>query len=274
MKRLFAVAVILSLGVGSIVAQYPLVTIMQIQKQPLDSLKLADSLQSISSSRWALQASPLMGDTVTVVALCVIPPKVMTFTQRGFSMLLYDTSQNATTWKGLFVRTSSDTTTHISDGFLNVKRGYLIGMTGVVSEFPAGVYNSVTQFQPIPGIPIVVLDTGLVIPQPIPLALGDFYIGKFPGGKVNFSVGEQYESMLVQFTDATVDAKVNTARGTFSMVDEVGNQIAEYDASKFFTLAGGTTDHSGPDSIWQVKFAELGVGTRVDTLKGMISTVS
>jgi hypothetical protein len=274
MKKVFIVAMIMFLGIGRMDAQYPLVTITQIQKQPLDSLKLADSLQSIASTRWALQASPLMDDTVTVVALCVVPPKTMTFTQRGYSMLLYDTASTATTWKGLFVRTSNDTTTHIGDGFLNVKRGYLIGMTGVVSEFPAGLYNSVTQFQPIPGIPIVVLDTGLVIPPPVQLTLGDFYKGKFPGGKVNFSVGEQYESMMVQFTDASVDAKVNTTRGTFSMVDEVGNQITEYDASKFFTLAGGTTDHSGPDSIWQIKYAELGVGTRVDTLRGLISTVS
>lgn len=274
MKRFFAVAVILSLGVGSMVAQYPFVTITQIQKQPLDSLKLADSLQSISSSRWALQASPLMDDTVTIVALCVIPPKVMTFTQKGYTMLLYDTSQTATTWKGLFVRTSNDTATHIGDGFLNVKRGYLIGMTGVVSEFPAGVYNSVTQFQPIPGIPIVVLDTGLVIPPPVQLTLGDFYIGKFPGGKVNFSVGEQYESMIAEFADLAVDAKPNTSRGTFSVVDGSGNQIFEYDASRFFTLQGTSTDHPGPDSLWSITYSELGIGTHVDTLRGMMTTVS
>lgn len=273
-RTLLASVLFLLAGMGQSFAQYPVVTIRQIQQVPQDSLRLADSLQGISSSRWYLQASTRQNDTVTVVALVVVPAKVLTFTQCGYTMLLYDTLANPYPWGGILVRASSDTATHTADGFLNVARGDWIRMTGVVSEFPGGSYNSLTQFQPIPSIPIQILSRNHPIPPAPTLPIGDFYQGIFAGGKVKFSTGEQYESMLVKFTDATVDAQVFTSRGTFSMVDLVGNQISDYDASRFFTL-GGSHGSSCPlpaDSMWNLMYPLP--GTRVVSLTGFINTVS
>jgi len=275
MKNLLLIVSLSIVGIYQLLAQYPTVTIRQIQEKPLDSLRVADTLQS--GSRWSLQASPYLldniGDTVTVIALCVVEPKVLTFTQSGYTMLLYDTIANPYPWGGILVRASSDTSTHIADGFLNVTRGSIIRMTGVLSEFPPGFFNSVTQFQPIPGIPIVILSTGNPIPSPVRLPVGSFYNGLFPAGKVRFSTGELYESMLVEMTGLTLDAKFNTTRGTFSAVDAVGNQVTNYDASKRFTLGHGTVV-GPPDSIWAIQYPALGVGTRIDTIRGYMTTVS
>ena len=83
MKRVLSSLALLVALVYQGYAQYPIVTIRETQEQPLDSLMLADSIQGTQASRWTLQASPLLGDTVTVVALCVVPGKVLSFTQSG-----------------------------------------------------------------------------------------------------------------------------------------------------------------------------------------------
>ena len=276
MKRLLAVAALVLIGIGTMYAQYPIITVAQTQQEPQDSLVLADSLFSVTS-HWTLQASPHIrhvspyaGDTVTVIGLCVVPGKVLTFTNKGYTMLLYDTAANPYPWGGIFVRCSADTATHIADGFLNVNAGNVIAMTGVLSEFPTNSYNSATQLQPIPGIPITILETGRPIPPPPHVTVDQFW----NNSRVKYSTGEQYEGMIVQFTDLTVTTKENLSRGTFNMVDSAGNQITEYDASRYFTLKGTSIDHPYPDSIWTIRYAQLGNGTKVDSIRGYITTVS
>ena len=166
---------------------------------------------------------------------------------------------------------SSDSASHILDGFLNVERGDVIRMTGVISEFPTNSMNSATQFQPIPGIAVEIVGSG-EIPAPIRKVAGDFYIGIFPGGKTNYSGGEPYEGMLVELTNLTVDARVNTTRGTFSMVDGSGNQVTMYDASRYFTLKGTSVDHPIADPTWTVQYPVA--GTIIDTIRGFITTAS
>ena len=281
MKKLSLLAMVLMLGLCESFAQYPIITVRQMQEQPQDSLLLADNLQATQAPRWTLQASPRIrhvspfaGDTVTVVALVAVPAKVLTFTNTGFTMLLYDTSANPYPFGGVFVRATSDTNTHIADGILNPQRGAVIAMTGVVSEFPT-TYNSVTQFQPIPNIPITILATGRTIPPPPTITIDQFYTGLFPapGLPVRFSTGERYEGLMVQIVNTVLDAKVNTGRGTFSIQDANGNQITMYDASKFFTKGHGTIV-GPPDPIWQAQFDSVAIGTRVDTIRGFITTVS
>lgn len=279
MKRLMLIAVLVLLGVWQAFAQYPVISIRQLQEQPPDSLLLADALQGTQAARWTLQASPRMrhsgsfqGDTVTIVGLCVVPPRVLTFTGGGWTMLLYDTSGSPTPFGSVFVRATGDSASHLADGFLNVQRGWIIRMTGVVSEFPLN-YNSLTQLAPIPGIPIVPLATGRPIPPPPTVTIDQFYNGLFSGGTVKYSTGEQYEGKIVQMVNLTLDSKVNTARGTFSMVDANGNQMTDYDASRFFTLGHGTIV-GPPDSLWAIKYPAIGIGTRIDTIRGFITTVS
>lgn len=278
MKRtLFTILLLSTLAIAAF-GQYPNVTVSQIQQDPLDSLLVADTLTGFglnaNQPRWTLQTSPLMGDTVTVTALCVVPAKLITFTARGWTMLLYDTAQT-NEWGGLFVRVNPpDTTQIVADGFLNVGAGDIIKMTGLVtSEFPTLRAYSLTQFQPIPGHPIDIVGNGS-LPGPVGRHVGDFYKGIFPAGKMVFSTAEPYESMIVELHNLFVTTLVNTGRGTFAAADSAGNEISEYDYSHFFTLQGTSTDHPGPDTTWQRIYAGLVPGTRIDTLRGVIATSS
>ncbi len=273
MKHFFTLVCLLLLAV-SVQAQFPEVTIRQIQERPLDSLLIADTLTINVNSRWTLQSSPLYRDTVVVTALCVAPAKTLTFTQRGWTMLLIDTTSNWAPWGGMLVRvgSSSDTSQAALDGFLNVERGDIIRMTGRVDEFPAGTMNSTTQFVPIPGVPIQIISSA-PIPAHIPKTIPDFYQGLFPVGRIKYSTGEPYEGLLVDLaTPLTVDVRVNAPRGTFSMVDGSGNQLTDYDASKFFTLQGTSLDHPGPDSIWMIEYPLP--GTIVNGMRGFMTTVA
>jgi hypothetical protein len=249
---------------------YPEVSIQYIQEVAQDSLLLANSLQNTVPARWTLQTSDHNLDTVVVTAICVVPGKVITFTNRGYTMLLADTADKST-FRHILCRATSDTASHILDGFLNVERGDVIKMTGVISEFPTTSMNSATQFAPIPGIAVEIVGSQ-EIPPPISRTAGTFYNGIFPGGQVNYSGGEPYEGMIVQLTNLVVDARVNTSRGTFSMVDGSGNQIAMYDGSRYFTLKGTSVDHPFADPTWTTQYPVA--GTVIDTIRGFIHVVS
>ena len=190
-------------------------------------------------------------------------------------MLLYDTGA-VSEWGAVLVRVNApaDTAQIILDGFLAPQAGDIITMTGLVSEFPLSSMNSVTQFQPIAGIPITIVNT-VAPPQPIRLTTGNFYEGLFPGGSVRYSTGELYEGMYVELTDVTVDGLVNTGRGTFSMVDGSGNQITNYDASRYFTKGHGGSTPFPADPEWQQFYdSVLVIGATIDTIRGVITTVS
>ena len=282
MKRcgVWIVALLLLAG-GSAAAQYPQVTLRQVEEVHLDSLKLADSLQLSQQSRWTLQASPLLGQTVTITALVVVPAKVLTFTAAGYTMLLRDTGE-VSQWGAIFVRVrfnftsgENDTSAAIQDGFLNPIAGDIIRMTGTVNEFPTvpNSMNSVTQFEPLAGEPIEILSSGVPIPPPLRAQVSDFYLGRYQG-KIQFSTGEPLEGLVVELTDLFVDAKFNTGRGTLLLVDGFGNQIATYDASRYFTKGHGDVTFPA-DPAWQYTFDSLlTTGSRIDTIRGFITTVS
>lgn len=286
MDRMLKVCALLTVLAFPAFAQIPNVTIKQIQQVPLDSLLKADTLQGPATGRWTLQVSPYYLDTVTITAICVVPayPRirvgdslgVITFTQRGWTMLLADTGANPYPWGGLLVRigNASDTSQAELDGFLDVQRGDRVRITGRIDEFPSGNLTSLSQFVPIPGRPIVRVGTAPV-PGYVRRPVGEYYTGVFPSGKIRYSTGEQWEGCLIDLeTPLTVDAKVNTGRGTFSVVDGSGNQITDYDGSKYFTLKGTSVDHPDSDRVWKVVYPALTVPTGVDTLRGFITTVS
>jgi hypothetical protein len=286
MKRpLVLLAAIAAFAVTQAAAQFPNVTIRQLQEVSLDSLLLADTLQNTSPQfTWSLQTSPYFntatqqGDTVTITAVVVVPAKVMTFTAAGFTMLLYDTG-TVDSWGAVLVRArppwnGGDTAQTILDGFLTPEAGDVITMTGMMGEFPTWSMNSVTQFEPIQGYPITVVGSAPRV-EPVTKTVTDFYEGLFPGGRVPYSTGEAFEGMIVELTDLTVDGKVNNGRGTFSMQDGLGNQITTYDASRYFTKGHGGNVVFPADPDWQFFYdSVLVLGAKVDTIRGMITTVS
>ncbi len=279
MKKLFLFA-LLALWGSAALAQFPHVTIRQIQEVPLDSLKVADTLAGFDNNstqaRWTLQTSPYVGDTVTVTGLCVVPAKVITYSAGGWTMILYDTAAaNQAQWGAVLVRGNAptDTTQLLADGFLNVAAGDIIEMTGVLSEFPTSRGFSLTQFQPIAGHSINIVGSGTV-PRPVVKNVADFYTGIFPSGNIQYSTGEPFESFYVELHNVTVDNKVNTTRGTFSVVDNAGNEISEYDYSHFFTLGHGGSLPFPADTAWARIYAGIANGRKIDTLRGIIATSS
>ena len=258
-------------------AQYPHVTVKQIQQVPADSLAMADTITNYQANstqpEWTLQTSPYMNDTVVVTGIVAVPPMVITYTSSGWTMVLYDTAATQDAWAGILVRANiADSTQLIADGFMSVSAGDTITMTGLVSEFPTQRGFSLTQLQPIAGHPIDVSATTGPVPKIVVKNVGDFYKGIFSTGKMEVASGEPYEGMYVEFHNLVIDNKVNTARGTFSAVDSAGNEISEYDMSRYFTL--GQTGWTYADTAWVTKYANIGNGTRIDTLRGIITTSS
>jgi hypothetical protein len=289
MKRILMVAFLLAVVALTGVAQYPHVSIRDLQYCPAESLAVADTVAGLNANsaqpKWTLQVSSHMknfrftsatgsayGDTVTITGLCVVPPRTLTWNAGGWTMLLYDTTSELADYAGILVMPNSagtDTAQLLNDGFLNVAAGYVVTMTGVVAEFPTQRGFSGTEFLPIPGQPITIEKVGVPLPTAIVKHVGDFYQGLFSTGSVKYSTGEPYEGMLVELHKLTVNAKVNTSRGTFSAVDSAGNEITVYDASRYFTIASTRLD-----STWNQIYTNMSIGRRIDTLRGIITTVS
>jgi hypothetical protein len=279
MKRILFTMLLLSMFTVAAFGQYTNVTVSQIQQVPLDSLRVADTLSGFSNNsaqpRWTLQTSPYLNDTVTLTALCVVPAGLITYTSGIWTMLLYDTAQ-VNQWGGVLVRvnpSNNDSVGVLADGFLNVAAGDIIRITGLIGEFPASRGFSATQFQPVPGHPIEIIGSA-PLPKHIVKNVGDFYKGIFSSGKIQYSTGEPYEGMLVEFHNLTLDVKVNTFRGTFAAVDSVGNEISDYDYSHYFTLGHGSQVPWPGDTSWTRIYTGLGNGIRIDTLRGVIATSS
>jgi hypothetical protein len=280
MKRLFLVALVLVAAATALRAQYPFHSIRTIQQVPAESLAVADTLTNFgvnnNQARWTLQTSPHNGDTVTTVGIVVIPPGVITYTTDIWTMLLYDTTAGINTWGGILLRGNlADSTKLKQDGFLNVTPGDIITLTGVISEFPLNRGFSATQLAPLAGNPITIIGSA-PLPKPIVKNVGDFYAGLSPVGKIIYSTGEPLEGMYVELHNVTVNNKVLQARGTFSMVDALGNEISDYDWSHYFTLGHGTSALPlwPADTSWTRIYANLGNGLRIDTIRGVLTTSS
>ncbi|MBI5215028.1 MAG: T9SS type A sorting domain-containing protein [Ignavibacteriae bacterium] len=263
---------------------YPEVTIHDIQYNQLDSLLQATTIQQGNNSRWHLQtadrveSATTIDDTVTIVGLCVVPPKIIGYTAVGFTMVLYDTTANPSEWAGIIVRCNvsstspGDSAQNIIDGFLNVERGDVIRITGVLSEFPVGNMNSLTQFQPVPGISIDIIDSK---PLPATILKGDsieqFYQGTYISTgpyNVQYHTAEKYEGMIVEFRDLVITGYANVGgRNAIIMNDPDGNTLAMHDASRWFTVTGSWKD---PSSTWTLP----PVFAVIDTIRGVMIQIS
>jgi len=264
MKRLLVVGLVLLLGLTLMDAGVKTVSIRQVQQVPLDSLIVADSIQT-STARYKLQSSPYLNDTVEVTGICVVPKGIIGYNSRGWSMLLYDTA-NVSQWRGLWLRVNAlaDTAQAILDGFNGVETGDVITVRGVVGEFPTDYLNSMTQLNYLPGQLIIPI-AKTQVPPPVKLDVSTFYEGVYPGGKIKFSTGEPYESMIVELTGLVVPTYLNSTNGTFNMV-QGGNMVSSYDASDYYTLR-----RANPPG-WTYQMPP--VNGKIDTVRGAIWVVS
>jgi len=247
---------------------YRTVTIYDIQYAHPDSLKLAEQLQRTQNSRWSLQASRFAitpRETVEVVAQCLVPPKVITWTGAGWTLVLKDTATNLVNFAGLFARASSgDTSALKNEGFLNIEAGDVIRLRGYVTEFPSNDMSSGTQFVPIPGINISVIETRNA-PKPIRLRIGDFHSGVHGSGYViKYSSGELYEGAYVELLNLDVST-TNSSSGvpnTLNLIDADNNMITTHDGSRWFTTRG----HRDPLST----YVAPAPNSTIDTIRGVI----
>ena len=264
MKRLITVFCVLAFSALPLLAQtLSHVAIQDIQRVSQDSLLRADTLQSGTSI--LPQASPYNGDTVETTGIVVVPKGIMGFNAAGWNLLLYDTA-NVSSWRGLYVnlRVTSDSAAAKLDGFDALEAGDVVTIRGVVTEFPTGVLSSLTQLTYLPGKQITPI-AHVAVPPPVRLPVSTFYKGPFPGGKVQFSTGEQYESMFVELDDLIVPSYSNPFNGTFNML-QGSNQISTYDASDYYTLRRANPP-GHPYSLPPIQAS-------IDTIRGVIWTVS
>jgi hypothetical protein len=251
-------------------AQYPYRNIRDIQYRPNDSLLVADQLQNVGT-RWTLQGANYFGDTVRIVGVCVIPAKVFTYTSIGYNLVLADTGYNGA-FSHIFVRPNLSSTTNPSDSvyyasMLGVQPGDIVEITGPITEFPSSSMNSMSQI-----VPNRSLTYDIIGQQELPpitnSAVGDFYRGlyqsSYPNG-VKYTTGEPLEAKYVELTNLTVVSRLSTGYGVL-IVDAEGNNIATYDASKWFT----TRVHKDPTST----YAHPADFSQIDTLRGWITPVS
>jgi predicted extracellular nuclease len=208
-----------------------------------------------------------------------VQPRVITYTGVGKTLCLRDTGAASNNpFAGMFVRWSGDSASADASGLYNIERGDIIKITGYVDEFPLTSMNSLTQFVPIISykigmdnipFPIDILSSGNPLPKPLKKSITDFNIGANPGGKAMFSTGEPYEAMEVEFTNLTVTAIVNAARGTWAITDENGNTLSDYDWSYYYTIGHGSIIVPGDPN-----YKTPPVGTKIDTIRGYITTSS
>lgn len=265
MKRLSTFLCLVVLGILPAFGQtYPHVGIQDLQKVPIDSLLLADTLQS-STTRFSIQASRYFHDTVETTGIVVVPKGVMGFNSSGWNILLYDTA-NVSAWRGIWLKINiiGDSSQAKLDGFDGLEAGDVVTIRGWVDEFPTNTLSSLTQLVYLPGKQITPIGH-VAVPPPIKLSVSSLYQGPFPGGKIQYSTGEQYESMMVELTDLVVPSYSNALNGTFNMIQN-GNQVSSYDASDYYTLRR-PNPAGHPYSLPPIQAS-------IDTIRGVLWVVS
>ncbi len=216
MKKLFILGVFLLLNT-SVLAQYPEVTIMDIQYQDPSGLLIYFENDS---------ASAYEGDTVIVTGMVMVPPNIdadpgngplMYFgSLRGFYM--QDTS--ATEWAGLLVLQEPP----ISPELEILDSGTVVKVTGVVSEYAASNQKTTELF-------LISFDGSNIVgfqpkPEPILLTLDSL---KETGTNVSKGISEKWEGSYIEFRDVTVFE--HTGSGGFRISDDNSTQFNIYTRS-------------------------------------------
>lgn len=201
----------------SVFAQYPEVTIMDIQYQP-DILTTGD------------QPSPLNGDTVTIKCGVVMvapykdanPDSGTTLIAGAPALILQDTSE--TEWAGMLVRYLNMPT---GNPFGILDTGTIIKCTGVVTE-----YFKTTEFDLISFEASDVLGF-MQRPQPIRVTLDSL---AEVGGRQGKLLGERWESMMIK-VDTVTATTGGIGSGSYEIFDENNTQVIIGNQSSYFRNA-------------------------------------
>ncbi len=284
---------------------FPFKTIKELQYNHPDSLAKADSIQLTDPSKYYLQAGnfiyPKNGNTAqtnsdsiyTIVGVVVVPVKVFNYTAFGYTLVLADTGYYSDPeefngpWHCVVLRapigSGSDPFTAADSQYyqamFNLEVGDVVRVDGFNWDFPlypgqGSVMNTTTQFAPLPTSispnNFEIIASGYPLPERKKFPSDEpnpFYHGTYPGGKIKYSTGEQWEWHYVELYNWTVRSIINPERGTFDMVNDNGDVIGTYDASRYFTTVPGRQDTT-------YQFSVPPVGSRIDTIRGIMQSVA
>lgn len=283
---------------------YPFKTIKELQYNHPDSLAKADSIQNTDPTKYYLQAGnfiyPKNGNSTitnsdsiyTIVGVVIVPVKIFNYTASGYTLVLADTGYFSNPeefngpWHCVVIRApigSSSDPFPLADSIyyqamFNLEVGDVVRVDGFNWDFPmpgqGSVMSTTTQFAPLPTSispnNFEIIASGYPLPERKKFPSNEpnpFYQGTYPGGKIKFSTGEQWEWHYVELYDWTVRTIINPDRGTFDMVNENGDVLGTYDASRYFTTVPGRQDTT-------YQFSVPPVGSRIDTIRGIMQSVT
>jgi DNA/RNA endonuclease YhcR with UshA esterase domain len=248
-------------------------TIMDIQQVSADSLKKMDTITNQTANYWLddskyyIGGTTNKGDTVTITGVVMVKPRLLTYTLTRFNIYIQDTAGKV--WAGINVLTGDTSAQAQSTLITALDTGMVVTLTGRVQEYGNSTFNSLTElfvydlsyYQTINQVNI--LSAGGKRPEPVEVKVSDFANGALPPvGKVKFSTGEQYEGMYVIIRNVTVTS-IDWNFGTFTFVDDQGNEMRTYDASGYYTIRGFKLNSS---------YQPPAVGTRLSYIRGLILT--
>ena len=262
-RRLLLVVSFLAVLASLSSAQFKNYTIPQLNIVPLDSLKLLDSLQASASTTLDDTQPTKINDTVRVVGIVTVKPRLLTYTLARYNMYIQDTTTGQL-YGGLNILTNDTSAQAQSTLITALDTGMVVRIVGRALEFGSQP-NSLTEMYaysastPIFTSPsaIEILSAGAVRPQPKEVTCDSFAVGTKPLP----SRGEKYEGMYVVIRNVTVNS-VDLTTGRFTFVDAAGDQMTMYDGSGYYTLRG--------HKITGSKYTAPPVGTKLSYIRGII----
>ncbi|MCK9410148.1 MAG: T9SS type A sorting domain-containing protein [Bacteriovoracaceae bacterium] len=238
-------------------------TIPELNQVPLDSLLKMDTLQSSASTKLDDTAPVISNDTIKVVGVVLVKPRVLSYTLARYNIFIQDTTTGQV-YAGLNILTNDTSSQAQSTLITAVDTGMVIELVGRALEF-GNQPNSLTEMYiystsaPAFTSPVAVniLDVKSTRPEPVEVTVDSFAVGTSPRP----SRGEKYEGMYVILRNITVNS-VDLATGRFTFVDANGNQMSMYDGSQYYTLRGHKLSAS--------KYTPPPIGTTLKYIRGIV----
>jgi hypothetical protein len=203
MRKLLPLFALLLCFGGTAFAQYPIVSIQDIQTVTPQNLQAC------------IEASPLVGDTVQVVGTLVQKPDSAALTDNNSFQFWIRNGYGD--FSGLDIIGFFDPNLI---GVTNLEQGDSIRLTGVVTEFGPGE----SEIVPLDNTPVTILGAGYTI-APTVVSVGDLN----DNSQIQqVTTGETWEGQYIEIqnvTVATVDPFSGGTRISFTVVDGTGKKI-------------------------------------------------
>ncbi|MFQ5864402.1 MAG: T9SS type A sorting domain-containing protein [bacterium] len=249
MKKLLpthlALAMFVLLMPALTLAQFPEVTIQEIQSVPPESLAIA------------VDASPFEGDTVTTVGVVTAPPGLSSSVEQGDATMYIMDPSGGVEFSGINVFTQGGTGNLLA----GLQLGDSIRVTGRVQEF-----STITELVPTKAPDIL----GFGIP-PEPVLIDPADLGGTTQDTVDFATAERWEGVLVKIENVTI---VNDMLNQFSawvVEDDQGSQAVV--GAKVSDSLRVSTDARGTGNVDpSAAFVVPPVGTRINSIIGIVDS--